>query len=81
MPKAADKVGTINGAAISGVCSSVGSFNKDGMGATIISCNGDSLIQEAVKLFDTTSFMVALGNAEKGADSSEGSFEGACHHQ
>jgi hypothetical protein len=73
----ADNVTTINGAAIPGIGSSVGGFKKDGIGATIISCNGDGLIQEAVELVSTSSFVVAFGgnvngNAKKGADGFEG---------
>jgi hypothetical protein len=59
---AADDVGPINGAAVPSVGSSVGGFNKDNVGATIVGGNGDSFVEEAVKMFDCNSFVVAASS-------------------
>ena len=79
---AADDVGTVNRAAVPGIGSSVSSFHEDGVSATIISSNGDGFIEEAMKVFDADSFVVAFGSdverdVEEEADGLKQAFESA----
>ena len=57
-----NNISAVNRAAVPGVGSSMGSFDEDGVGATIVTGNGDSFVQEAVEVFDTNSFVVAASS-------------------
>ena len=75
-------IGAINRAAIPGVRSSVGSFNKDSVGATIVRCNCSSFVQKPVEVFNANSLVVATSsnmdvNVQDIADRAEETFEGA----
>ena len=77
---AANDVGAINRAAVPGICSGVGGFNKYGIGATVIGSDSDSFVEESVKAFNANGFVVAAsGNmnidVEDVADSDEEAFE------
>ena len=56
---AANDASTINGTAVPSVSSSVGGFHKNGIGATIIGSNGDSFIQEGMKMLNANSLVIA----------------------
>jgi hypothetical protein len=79
---AANDVSAINGAAIPSIRSSVGSFNKNGVGTTVVCCNHDCFIEESMKFFNTNSFVVAFcgdvnRDAKERADGFERAFKGA----
>jgi hypothetical protein len=79
----ADNVGTIDGAAVPGISRCMHSFDKDFMvGAAIVSGNGNSFVEKAMRFFHTNGFMVAFscymeGNAKERADCFEHAFEWA----
>ena len=77
-----DNIGTINGAAIPSVSSSVRGFDKNRVGATIIGSDSNSFIEESVEVFNSDSCVVAASsdmkvNGKSGADSLEESFKSA----
>jgi hypothetical protein len=79
---AANDVSTIDGAAIPGIRSSVGSFNKNCVCTTIVCCNHDCLIEEPMKFLNTNSFVDAFRSnvnrdAKERADGFERAFKGA----
>jgi hypothetical protein len=60
----------------------VGGFDENSVGTTIVSSNGNSFVQEAMKMLNTDGFVVAAsGNMEvdvqQRADGFENAFEGA----
>lgn len=76
----ADDVGAINGAVVPSMSSGMIGFDKDSVGATVISCNGDGLVEEAVEMLDTCGFVIATsGNVnhdvQNGADRLEETIE------
>jgi hypothetical protein len=77
---AANNVGAVNGAAVPSMCSSVGSFDENGGGATVIGINSNGFVEESVKAFDANGFVITTsGNvnidAEDIADGDEKAFE------
>ena len=60
----------------------MGSFDKDSVGATIDSCNGNSFVHILVEVFNTNGLVIATGSnmefdMENCADFLEETFEGA----
>ena len=55
----ANDIGAIDGAAVPCVSGSVGCYHENGIGATIIGSDGDSFIQELMKMLDANSLVVA----------------------
>jgi hypothetical protein len=60
----------------------MGGFDENIVGTTIVASNGDSFVQEPVKMFDTNCFVVAASSnmdvdVQDGADFLETAFEGA----
>jgi hypothetical protein len=79
---AVNDVSAIDGAAILGIRSGVGGFNKNCVGTMIVCCNHDCLIEEPMKFLNTNSFVVAFGSdvnrdAEERADGFQCAFKGA----
>ena len=55
--------GVINRAAVPGAGSSVGRFDKNGVGAMIIGSNGNGFVQEAVEVFKSAfGFVIAASS-------------------
>ena len=78
----ANDISAINGAAVPGVCSCVGGFDEDSVGTTVVASDGDSFVQEAVKVFDADSFVITASSdvkidVQNAADVLEQTFEGA----
>jgi hypothetical protein len=59
---AANDISPIDGAAVPSVSRSVGSLDEDSVGATVVSGNSDSFIQETMKVLNTDGFVVATGS-------------------
>jgi hypothetical protein len=77
---AADDIGAINGAAVPSIGGSVGSFDKNGVGATVIGSNSDGFVEESVEAFDANGFVITTsGNmnidAENVANGDEKAFK------
>jgi hypothetical protein len=78
----ANNISAVNMAAVPGVGGSMGSFDEDGVSATIVAGNSNSFIQETVEMFNTNSFVVATSSdvdidIENRADGFEEAFESA----
>ena len=77
----ADDVSAIYGATVPSVSGSVGGFHENGIGATIVGSDGDSFIEEAMKMLDADSLVIAASgdmkiDIEDAADFFEETFEG-----
>jgi hypothetical protein len=55
----ADGVGAIDGTAVPSVGSSVGGFDKDDVGASIVGSDSDSFVKKTVKVLNGNGFVVA----------------------
>jgi hypothetical protein len=53
-----NNVGTVDGAAIPSICGSMGGFNENSHGATIIGSNGNSFLQKAMEFFNAHDFVI-----------------------
>jgi hypothetical protein len=78
---AANNIGPIDRAAVPSVSSSMGSLDKDSVGPTVVSGDGDSFIQEAMKVFHTDGLVIAPSSnmdadIQDGADRLKQAFEG-----
>jgi hypothetical protein len=78
----ANNIGAVNRAAVPGVGSSVGSFDEDCVGTTIVAGNSNSFVEEAVEVLDADSLVIATSSnmeidIEDRADFFEETFEGA----
>jgi hypothetical protein len=79
---ATNNVSAINRAAVPGVSSGMGSFDEDGVGATIIGGDGNSFIQKPVEVFDANSLVIAASSdmnvdVQNRTDGLEEAFESA----
>jgi hypothetical protein len=59
----------------------MGSFNKNGIGTSIVAGNGNGFVEETVKMFDANSFVIAASsdmkvNVQNGTDLCEEALEG-----
>jgi hypothetical protein len=77
----ADDVGAIDGTAVPSVGSSVGGFDEDDVGASIVGSDSDSFIKKTVEVFDGNGFVVASSSdvdidMENIADGLEQTLEG-----
>jgi hypothetical protein len=78
----ADNISTINGTAVPSASSSVRSFNKNRVSATIFGSDSNSFIEESLQVFNSDSFVVAASsdmkvNGKSSANSLEESFKSA----
>jgi hypothetical protein len=62
---APDDVGAIDGASVPRVCRTMDGFHKDLVGAAVVTCDGDTAVQETEEAFDTHGFVVAAGSRVK----------------
>ena len=78
----ANDIGTVDRAAVPSVGSSMGGFDKNSVGTTVVGCDCNSFVQKSVKVFNTDGFVIAAGgdmdiDIEDVADFLEETFEGA----
>ena len=77
----ADDVSAIYGATVPSVSGSVGGFHENGIGATIVGSDGNSFIEEAMKMLDADGLVIAASgdmkiDVENSTDFFEETFEG-----
>jgi hypothetical protein len=77
---AADDVGAVNGAAVPSIGSSVGSFNENGIGATVVGSDSNSFVEESVEALYANGFVITASghvniDTQDVADGGEKAFE------